>query len=138
MITLGFRNLEVATSFYAQALGFPRKKSSEDIAFFILNGICLALYSQDALAEDAGVDYYGIGFKGCTLYHNVSTEQEVDEIYADTFVAGAAFIKEPQIASWGGYSGYFKDLDGYIWEVAFNPFTWIGPQDEKTPFVEPS
>ena len=62
----------------------------------------------------------------------------MDEIYADAFAAGAAFIKEPQIASWGGYSGYFKDLDGYIWEVAFNPFTWIGPEDERTPFVEPS
>ena len=51
----------------------------------------------------------------------------MDEIYADAFAAGAAFIKEPQIALWIGYSGYFKDLDGYIWEVAFNPFTWIGP-----------
>ena len=91
--------------------------------------ICLALYSQDALAEDAGVDSYGTGFIGFLLYHNVSTEQEVDEIYADAFAAGAAFIKEPQIASWGGYSGPFKDLDGYIWEVAFNPFTWIGPED---------
>ena len=51
----------------------------------------------------------------------------MDETYADAFAARVAFIKEPQIASWGGYSGYFKDLDGYIWEVAFNPFTWIGP-----------
>ena len=62
----------------------------------------------------------------------------MDEIYADAFAARVAFIKEPQIATWGGYSGYFKDLDGYIWEVAFNPFTWIEPWDEKTPFVEPS
>ena len=51
--------------------------------------------------------------------------------------AGAFPVKKPQQASWGGYSGYFKDLDGYLWEVAFNPFTWIGPEDEKAPIIEP-
>ena len=128
MITLGVQNLEVATNFYEQGLGFPKKKSTSDIAFFSLNGTWLALYNRNALANDAGVDVYGTGFGRFTLSHNVTTEKEVDEIFADAVISGASSVKEPQTASWGGYSGYFKDLDGYLWEVAFNPFTWIGPQ----------
>ena len=138
MITLGVRDLEVAINFYEQGLGFPRKKSSPDIAFFTLNGTWLALYNRDALARDAGVDSSGTGFGGFTLSHNVSTEKEVDQIFSDAVAAGASPVKKPQPASWGGYSGYFKDLDGYLWEVAFNPFTWIGPEDEKAQITEPT
>jgi uncharacterized glyoxalase superfamily protein PhnB len=136
MITLGVRDLEVAINFYEQGLGFPRKKSSPDIAFFTLNGTWLALYNWDALARDAGVDSSGAGFGGFTLSHNVTSEKEVDKVYAAAVAAGASPVKKPQPASWGGYSGYFKDLDGYLWEVAFNPFTWIGPEDEKAPNIE--
>ena len=53
----------------------------------------------------------------------------MDEIFSDAVISVASPVKEPQTASWGGYIGYFKDLDGYLWEVAFNPFTWIGPED---------
>lgn len=138
MITLGVRNLEIATNFYEQGLGFPRKKSSPDIAFFTLNGTWLALYNWDALARDAGVDSSGVGFGGFTLSHNVTSKKEVNNIYADAVAAEASPVKKPQPASWGGYSGYFKDLDGYLWGVAFNPFTWIGPEDEKAPIIEPT
>ena len=79
MITLGVQNLEVATNFYEQGLGFPKKKSSPDITFFTLKGTWLALYNRNALANDAGVDVYGTGFGGFTLSHNVTTEKEVDE-----------------------------------------------------------
>lgn len=136
MITLGVRDLEVAINFYEQGLGFPRKKSSPDIAFFTLNGTWLALYNWDAFARDAGVDSSGVGFGGFTLSHNVMSEKEVDKVYAAALAAEASPVKKPQPASWGGYSGYFKDLDGYLWEVAFNPFTWIGPEDEKAPNIE--
>jgi predicted lactoylglutathione lyase len=64
------------------------------------------------------------------------SEKEVDKVNAAALAAGASPVKKPQPASWGGYSGYFKDLDGYLWEVAFNPFTWIGPEDEKAPNIE--
>jgi len=101
-----------------------------------LNGTWLALYNWDALARDAGVDSSGAGFGGFTLSHNVTSEKEVDKVYAAAVAAGASPVKKPQPASWGGYSGYFKDLDGYLWEVAFNPFTWIGPEDEKAPNIE--
>ena len=138
MITLGVRDLEVAINFYEQGLGFPRKKSSPDIAFFSLNGTWLALYNRDALARDARVDSSGNGFGGFTLSHNVSTRKEVDQIFSDAVAAGASPMKKPQPASWGGYSGYFEDLDRYLWEVAFNPFTWIGPEDEKAPIIEPT
>ena len=80
MITLGVRNLEVATNFYEQGLGFPRKKSSPDIAFFTLNGTWLALYNWDALARDAGVDSSGVGFGGFTLSHNVTSKKEENNI----------------------------------------------------------
>ena len=136
MITLGVRDLEVAINFYEQGLGFPRKKSSPDIAFFTLKGTWLALCNWDALARDAGVDSSRAGFGGFTLSHNVTSEKEVDKVYAAAVAAGASPVKKPQPASWGGYSGYFKDLDGYLWEVAFNPFTWIGPEDEKAPNIE--
>jgi predicted lactoylglutathione lyase len=60
----------------------------------------------------------------------------VDQIFSDAVAAGASPMKKPQPASWGGYSGYFEDLDRYLWEVAFNPFTWIGPEDEKAQIIE--
>ena len=99
MITLGVQNLEVATNFYEQGLGFPKKKSTSDIAFFSLNGTWLALYNRNALANDAGVDVYGTGFGGFTLSHNVTTEKEVDEIFADAVISGASPVKKPQKAS---------------------------------------
>ena len=105
------------------------KKSTPNISFFNLNGTWLAFYNRDALAKDAGVNANGTGFGRLTLSHNVMTEKEVDKIFSDAAVAGALSVKKPQTASWGGYSGYFKNLDGYLWEEAFNPFTWIGPED---------
>jgi len=100
MITLGVRDLEVAINFYEQGLGFPRKKSSPDIAFFTLNGTWLALYNWDALARDAGVDSSGTGFGGFTLSHNVMSEKEVDKVYAAALAAEASPVKKPQPASW--------------------------------------
>lgn len=129
MITLGVRDLERSVKFY-EALGFPRMESPPTVAFFTLNGTWLGLYGRDALAEDATIPSDGSGFSGVALVHNLASEAEVDAVMVEAVAAGAEQVKEPQKVFWGGYSGYFKDPDGYLWELAHNPFTWIGPVDE--------
>ncbi len=128
MITLGVRDLSRAIAFY-DALGFPRMESPPAVAFFTLNGSWLGLYGHDALANDAAVPGEGAGFKGVTLSHNVHSEAAVDEVITQAVAAGATATKKPQKADWGGYHGYFKDPDGHLWEIAYNPFFWIGPED---------
>ncbi len=131
MITLGVRDLPAAIEFYEQGLGFPRMASEPEVAFFTLNGTWLGLYGREALAKDAQVPTEGAGFEGFTLAHNVESEQAVDAVVAQAVAAGATLVKQPQNVFWGGYSGYFKDLDGHLWEVAHNPFFWAGPRDEN-------
>ena len=132
MVTLGVRDFARSVEFYQQWLGFPRMESADDVAFFTLDGTWLALYDRGALAEDAGVSPDGDGFEAITLAHNVGSEEAVDEVVGQAVAAGATLVKEPQKADWGGYSGYFKDPDGHLWEVAFNPFFWIGPGEDDT------
>lgn len=129
MITLGVRDLAMAVAFYEKGLGFPRMESPPEVAFFTLNGTWLGLYNRKALAEDATVSAEGHGFESFTLAHNVHSEVEVDEVVAQAIGAGATLVKKPQKVFWGGYSGYFKDPDGHLWEVAYNPFFSIGPTD---------
>jgi uncharacterized glyoxalase superfamily protein PhnB len=131
MITLAVGDLSAAIEFYEKGLGFPRMESPPEVAFFTLNGTWLGLYGRDALAEDAQVSAEGKGFEGFTLSHNVASENEVDEVVGQAVAAGATMVKKPQKVFWGGYSGYFRDLDGHLWEVAHNPFFWIGPKDEN-------
>jgi predicted lactoylglutathione lyase len=130
MITLGVKDLAESVRFYKEGLGFPQMKSPPEVAFFTLNGTWLGLYNREALAKDATVQSDGSGFNSFTLAHNVDTEEEVDSIIKNAINAGASIVKEAQKASWGGYSGYFKDPDGHLWEVAYNPFFWIGPRDK--------
>ena len=130
MITLGVEDLEASVRFYEQGLGFPRKESAPEVAFFTLNGTWLGLYGREELADDATVPSEGSGFNAFALAHNVQSESEVDKVMSQAIDAGATLVKQPQRVSWGGYSGYFKDPDGHLWEVAHNPFFWIGPPDE--------
>ncbi len=130
MITLGVDDMARAVDFYQNGLGFPRHGEGEDVAFFKLNGTWLGLYGREALAEDAQVDAEGTGFNSFAISHNVHSEEEVDEVMNEALEAGAELVKKPQKVFWGGYSGYFKDPDGHLWEIAHNPFTWIGPHDD--------
>jgi hypothetical protein len=129
MITLGVRDLEASVRFYEQGLGLPRMESPPEVAFFTLNGSWLGLYGREALAEDAQVSPQGSGFSGFALAHNVESEAQVDELLAQAVAAGATLAKPGQKVSWGGYTGYFKDPDGHLWEIAHNPFFWVGPRD---------
>ncbi|MCG8394466.1 MAG: VOC family protein [Pseudomonadales bacterium] len=130
MITLGVRNLDKAIRFYQQGLGLPRRPMPEDapVAFFELNGTWLGLFGHDDLADDAGVSPQGSGFRGVTLAHNVDSPQEVDQLLKQAQAAGATLVKIGQPTDWGGYSGYFADPDGHLWEVACNPHFWVGPR----------
>jgi catechol 2,3-dioxygenase-like lactoylglutathione lyase family enzyme len=129
MITLGVSDLARSIEFYGQGLGLPRMESPPTVAFFTLNGTWLGLYGREALAEDAQVSAEGSGFRGVALAHNLASEAEVDKLYEEVLAAGATPVKQPQKVFWGGYSGYFADPDGHLWEIAHNPFTWIGPPD---------
>jgi len=131
LITLGVADLERSIRFYEQGLGLPRMESPPEVAFFPLNGTWLGLYGREALAEDAGVAPQGSGFEGITIAHNVTSEAEVDTLLHQAIAAGATLIKPAQKADWGGYSGYFADPDGHLWEIAHNPLFWVGPKDES-------
>lgn len=131
MITLGVRDMEKAIQFYANGLGLPRMPFEGGAAFFVLNGSWLGLYPWDALAEDAVVTAEGHGFRGITLAHVVSSKKEVGDVLTQAVKAGGKILKPAQDVFWGGYSGYFADPDGHLWEVAWNPHFWPGPKEEE-------
>lgn len=107
--------------FYRDGLGWTAQVH-DDIAFFPLNGIILALYPRDRLAEDAAVPAEGKGFPGFTLAYNTRNEGEVDATLKLAEDLGGHILKPAQKTFWGGYGGYFADPDGFLWEVAYNPF----------------
>lgn len=125
LITLGVADLQKSLHFYREGLGFETNnfKEGDDVVFFKMEGTWLALYPKDKLAEDAKISPAGSGFSGITLAHNVSSIGEVDKVFEHAISIGAKAVKKPEKVFWGGYSGYFADPDGYLWEVAFNPFT---------------
>ncbi len=126
IITLGVTDLPRAVEFYRDGLGLPLyDENTESIAFFQNRGTWLALYPREALAADVGIDAQGSGFSGVTLAHNVRTREEVDTLLEEAVAAGANLIKPAGDTFWGGYSGYFADPEGYLWEVAWNPHFWI-------------
>ena len=121
LVTLGVSDLARAIRFYRDGLGLPQRATPESVAFFEMRGMWLSLYAREALAEDATVSPEGSGFRGFTLAHNVRSPEAVDRLLAEAVAAGATLVKPGQPVFWGGYSGYFADPDGFLWEVAWNP-----------------
>ena len=121
LITLGVADLERSIRFYRDGLGLPRSEGPEGIAFFETRGTWLSLYPREALAQDATVSSEGSGLRGFSLAHNVESPEAVDRVLEQAVSAGAELLKPGQKAFWGGYSGYFADPDGFLWEVAWNP-----------------
>jgi catechol 2,3-dioxygenase-like lactoylglutathione lyase family enzyme len=120
LVTLGVGDLRRARDFY-EALGLAtRAKPDDDVVFFQLGGIVLALWDRARLAEDSGVDDPG-GWGGVTLAYNVRSPEEVDAALAEAEAAGATIGRPGASTFWGGYSGVFVDPDGHPWEVAHNP-----------------
>ncbi len=122
-ITLGVNDLSVSIDFYENKFGWERSDMSNDnLVLFQLNGIHIALYSKEELAKDVTVDAYGEGFKGFTISYNVWSEAEVDELIKSLSQKNVKIVKAPQKVFWGGYSSYIADPDGYLWEIAYNPY----------------
>jgi catechol 2,3-dioxygenase-like lactoylglutathione lyase family enzyme len=123
LITLGVSDLKQSREFYENKFGWkPLASSNDNIIFFQLNGIQLALFPATELAEDAGISHAGSGFKKFSLAQNLRSEKEVDALIANLKANGVTILKEPQKVFWGGYSSYVADPDGNLWEFAFNPF----------------
>ena len=120
-ITLGVTDLDRATLFYEGVLKLPRIPTPAGVAFFELGRTWLSLFPRADLAADAGVSADGSGFPGFALAHNVRSESEVDRLLGEVSAGGGRVVRAGHHADWGGYSGYFADPDGFLWEVAWNP-----------------
>jgi uncharacterized protein len=129
LITLGVHDFDRSVKFF-ESLGWKKSNASvESLALFPLGGIVLALHPWEELAEDATVSPEGSGFSGITISYNARSESEVNEVLKKVQRLGATIIKPAQKVYWGGYSGYFKDFDGHLFEVAHNPFWELDEQD---------
>lgn len=121
IVTLGVSNVSRATAFY-EALGFRRSSASqESVTFMQLGPLVLGLFGREDLKADAAAESVWSGNGGITLAHNVASPEEVETILQDAAANGATILKPAQKAFWGGYHGYFADLDGHVWEIAHNP-----------------
>jgi len=122
IVTLGVDDMKRARGFYERLGWTAASSSSDDVTFFNMGGVVFGLYGRKALAEDAQVELSPCGFTGVSLAHNCESEDRVDEVMAFADAAGAKVMKPAEKVFWGGYSGYFADPDGHLWEVAYNPF----------------
>ena len=135
LITLGVADVQASAAFY-ERLGWTRSSASqEQIVFIKLKGLALGLFSREELAKDANLTEAGsTGFSGITLAHNLQSPEAVDAAMALAVASGGRQVKAPEKVFWGGYSGYFADPDGHLWELAHNPFA---PLDEAGHMILP-
>lgn len=125
LVTLWVVDLERAARFYEGGLGWKRWPGPTGVVFFQGAGSVIALWSREELAADAALPSAGSGFRGIALAHNARSRDEVDAVLGEADAAGAVIVKAATETFWGGYSGYFTDPDGHLWEVAYNPFWTI-------------
>ncbi len=122
LITLGVDDLERSKAFYAKLGWEPHPSSQDSVVFYQIHGAVFGFFGREALAEDQGRPGATLGTGAMTLAQNYSTEAEVDAAYKAALEAGATALKAPEPVFWGGYSGYWADPDGHVWEIAMNPF----------------
>jgi catechol 2,3-dioxygenase-like lactoylglutathione lyase family enzyme len=128
VITLGVDDLETSLRFYRDGLGLPAEgivgKEFEHgaVAFIQLQpGLRLALWPRKSIGYDTGFAVSPVSPTEFTLGHNVGSKADVDKVMEQARAAGAAIVKPAHDTFWGGYSGYFQDPDGHLWEVVWNP-----------------
>lgn len=127
LITLGTRNPARLAAFY-EALGWSRVESPDGVIAFDLLGQTLGLYPLENLAEDIGVPVETLGHGAQTLGYNVREKSEVAVVLEQVAQAGGEVLKAAADVFWGGHHGYFRDPDGHVWEVAWNPFSPLSPE----------
>src|SRR5215470_1292289 len=131
LITLGVADVSRARRFYEQ-LGW-RGQEVEETVFFQAGAVAVILWARSKLADDAGIeDSSADGFGGLTLAHNVRSPAEVDGLLATAANAGAEITQSARETFYGGYAGYFRDPDGHLWEIAYNPGFHLGPDGSLT------
>jgi catechol 2,3-dioxygenase-like lactoylglutathione lyase family enzyme len=121
LVTLGVADLTRSRRFYEEGLGWVKGNPEDEVAFYQLGGLVLAIWTRSDLADDAHVTDTGATFSGISLAFNTRTHDEVDQVLAEAQAAGGTITKPAEETPWGGYSGYFADPDGHPWEVAWNP-----------------
>jgi predicted lactoylglutathione lyase len=127
LVTLGVKDLVASKRFYVDGLGWKPVFQNQEIIFFQVGGMIFALFLRDKLAEDFQTDPATFGRAGMSLAYNVREKSEVDPLMKQAASAGATILRSARQASWGGYSGYFADPDGFAWEVAWNPAWRLAP-----------
>jgi len=134
LITLGVEDLQAALRFYREGLGLATQgiigsefEEGAVVFFDLQGGLKLALFLRQSLAKDAGIPLEA-GGGACSIAHNVNSRAEVDAVLNQAAQAGAAIIQPARETFWGGYTGYFRDPDGHLWEIAWNP-QWTAPDD---------
>ena len=135
VFTLGVADLERSVAFYRDGLGLPtegivgREFEHGAVAFFDLSGgLKLAIWAQDDISHDTGLPKHPVSSTAVTIGHNVGLQKEVDDAIDAARAAGAEIVKMPQSTFYGGYAGYFRDLDGHLWEIVWNP-AMLPPED---------
>ncbi len=126
LITLGVADIPRSRAFY-EALGWHPTRAQDDVVFYQMHGAVLGLFGRDDLAADQGRPDGVLGTGAITLAQNFATEAEVDAAFEAALAAGATKLKSPERVFWGGYSGYYADPDGHVWELAMNPFWPLQP-----------
>ena len=121
LLTLGVMDMERSAAFY-DALGWRRVETQDGVVAYDLIGQTLGLYPLARWAEDIGVNVEGLGVGRATLGYNCRDKSEVARVIKAAEAAGARVLKPAADVFWGGYSGYYADPDGHVWEVAHNPF----------------
>ncbi len=128
VLTLGVTDLEKSVAFYRDGLGWPTEgiigKEFEygAVAFFDLQrNLKLALWPKKSISRDTNIAEQPTSATEFTIGHNVTTKEEVDSVMQQAEKAGAQIIKVAQDTFYGGYAGYFQDIDGHLWEVVWNP-----------------
>lgn len=122
LITLGVTDLAASHAFYARLGWQAHGESQETVVFFQMHGAVLGLFPLTELAKDQGRPNVHLGVGAMALAQNFATEAEVDAAFTAAVTAGGTVLKAPEKVFWGGYSGYWADPDGHVWEVAMNPF----------------
>ncbi len=132
-ITLATADLDAARAFYVRGLGWtPTLDVPGEIVFFqVGHGLMLGLFEAGHFSADLGDPAApSVPIRGVTLSQNVASPEQVDRVVGDAERAGAIVLKAPQYASFGGYHGHFRDPNGVIWEVAYNP-AWLVEPDGR-------